>query len=98
MNKEEFVKLLATYKQCLDNVSSLYDVGVDLMESKYALPLESLMTTMCDAVYTAEGVDWIDWYMYETDFQSRKMEAWDDEQLICQTVEDLYDYIEKYKK
>jgi hypothetical protein len=100
MNKEEFVKLLATYEKCLTNIHELYNVGVDVTESKYALPIEPIVDIILGSIYDENGVDWINWFIYETNFGKRaEMEAHDEYGArICQTVEALYDFVEQYKK
>lgn len=100
MNKEEFIKLLSLYEEFLKNCRKYYKLGIDLHESKFPTwtITEKLFDIIIEQNYNKFGIDWIQWFVYETDFQKKKMGAWDEETLICQSVEELYDYIEKYKK
>lgn len=104
MNKEEFIEFINTYKEYRNCSYKLYELGIDLTEENSNVPLQSIGEKMFDQIinslYTEYGIDWVNWFVYETDFQEKeeKYGAWDGEQLICQSVEELYDYIEKYKK
>ena len=70
MKYEAFLKMMLNYQNFQKNISSLYDVGLDLMESKYAISnitcdiLEAAFTSH----YTNEGWEWVCWFMYESDW------------------------------
>ena len=100
MTKEEFIKLLSLYGEFLKNCRKYYELGIDFYESKFPTwtITEELFDIIIEQNYNTYGIDWIQWFVYETDFQEKKMEAQEGETLICQSVEELYEYIEKYKK
>jgi hypothetical protein len=70
MTYSEFLKVILTYKKLSEEISELYDMGFDLYEGKYKLMnhIESITTTVFESHYTKEGVEWIDWFIYEADY------------------------------
>jgi len=99
MNKEQFVEILNKIKLLEEQQDEYYKFGIDLMESQYPILGTSyeIIDLFFKSHYTEFGIDWINWFMYENDFGEAGMEATSDDELICQTVEDLYDYIKQYK-
>ena len=99
MNKEQFKKIIDQYKIFTGNAHEYYKFGVDLYESKFpiGIPVENMVHLFFMSIYNEDGLDWITWFMYENEFGEAKLDARDGDKLICQTVDDLYDYIEQYK-
>lgn len=99
MTKEQFVKILENYKLINTRIHEYYEFGIDLIEVKHSPvePIDAIINTVFSSVYNDLGIDWINWFMWENDFGKEGLEAFDDGKLICQTIEDLYDYVEKYK-
>jgi predicted protein tyrosine phosphatase len=53
-------------------------------------------------VLTKEGIDWLDWFLYEKDYISgnlrKDLKAWDsDKKEICKDLKSLYKYLIKEK-
>ena len=100
MTKKEFKNIINLYKKYESYITEYSDFGIYLYEGKY--PITEISTQIADLlwkeIYSEEGIDWINWFMYENDFGNRGLEAFDsDENLICQDVDSLYDCIEQYK-
>lgn len=101
MTKEEFISLINEYRTITEYNHEYYKFGIDLDASKFPImsSVDNLLYICLRANYTKEGVEWIEWFMYECYFGRKSMEAVDEHgNLICQTIEDLYDYIQKHKK
>ena len=100
MQQKEFKKLLKKYKTCSDKLSQLHDLGFDLYEGKFQLmsDIEKLFDITIASHYNEEGVEWINWFIYENDYGKRKLEAKDNDKPICYDIESLHEYIEKYYK
>lgn len=99
MQLKEFQNLLEKFKSFSDKVSELHDLGFDFYEGKFTLmsDVESMFNIMISSYYTEQGIDWINWFIYETDYGKNKLEAWDENKnLICQDLESLHEYITKY--
>jgi len=104
MKLKEFKKLLEIFRRTLLNCSELHDIGFDFYEGKYqfASDMEEMLMLTINSHYKTEGVEWIEWFIFENDFGNKKMEAWEEtkkgKKPICQTTEDLWEYIKKHKK
>jgi hypothetical protein len=70
MEYREFLTNLMTYKKLMEDISELHDIGFDFFEGKYNLVthIESMMTNTFNSHYTKEGVEWIEWFIYEADY------------------------------
>lgn len=99
MNKEQFKEILANYREFGNIVHRYYGFGVDLVEVDDSLvdKVDNIITLTFASHYSDLGLDWIYWFMYENDFGKNNLEAISDGKLICQTADELYDYIEQYK-
>lgn len=70
MKYEAFLKMMLNCQKFQKNIHSLYKVGLDLMESKYAVSdipyimLEAALTSH----YTNEGWGWVEWFIYENEW------------------------------
>lgn len=101
MKRKEFKLLLEQYDQFQQNCVSMLECGVDLFEhTKYptAEYTDIFFEKLIKQNYNEFGVDWITWFVYENDFGRNNLKATDNEKSICQTVDELYDYCEQYKK
>jgi hypothetical protein len=56
-------------------------------------------STLWGYILTAEGKDWLDWFLYEKGYISdgvgrEDLNAWDENKnLICEDLKGLYDYL-----
>jgi len=96
MQLNEFQSLLEKFKSFSDKIAELHDMGFDFYEGKYQLisDVDKIIDITFSSHYTEQGVDWINWFIFETDYGKRKLEAWDENKnLICQDLESLHEYI-----
>lgn len=101
MQLNEFQNLLEKFKSFSDNLSELHDLGFDFYEGKYQLisDVDNIIDITLSSHYTQEGVDWINWFIYETNYGEKDMEATDENKNpICYDVESLHQYISKHHK
>lgn len=99
MKYKDFKKLLDTYKTANEVISDACDVGIDLMEGKYETQsyLTKLFELCIKTHYTEDGLEWVDWFVYENDYGKKGMKAFDaDDNLICQNKKQLWEYLEKH--
>ena len=100
MQLKEFQNLLEKYKALSDKLSELHYLGFDFYEGKFTLMLdmEFIFELTLRSHYKEEAINWINWFVYETNYGERKLEAWDENKnLICQDLESLHQYIEQYR-
>jgi hypothetical protein len=95
---ENFFKIIDCYRRGSEMISDLHSLGFDLMEGKYQLSnilFEQLQNSI-RAIYGEEGLDWVEWFIFENDYGEKEMQANDEKgNLICQTLEELFLYLEK---
>jgi hypothetical protein len=99
MDKTLFLELLKKYELIYDYVDKYSDFGIDLTGGKYPIlyEIDAIFDLIFRNTYNSDGIDWIYWFAFETKFGKKKLGAYDNGKLICQTAEDLYDYIEQYR-
>jgi len=97
----ELENLLKKYKALSDKLSELHDLGFDFYEGKFPLmsDMEFIFELTLKSHYTQQGADWVNWFVYETDYGKKDMEAKDEnDNPICHDVKSLHEYIELYHK
>lgn len=99
INKEEFLSLLRDYHLQDSRVDALNAIFPD----SFGAPIIDFGWLMFDKVkkayFTEEGIDWIDWWLYERD-DNPEMKAWDEDgdEIPMNTVEDLWRYVKHYRR
>lgn len=73
MKYKDFLNLLMTYKKLTEDFRELYAIGFDFMEGRYPLEVNAskIFDTTLDLSFTEEGVDWINWFIYENDWGTK---------------------------
>ena len=96
MELGDFKKIIENRQKESERQMSLYDLGVDLLNfHNYNLENEDILL---HSIYTEEGMDWFDWFLYEKLPQpnTNDIKAWDENGIeILKTVEELYEYLEE---
>jgi predicted protein tyrosine phosphatase len=82
-------------KKSSENMQAAQKLNIDLNEF---MEDESWVTQhLWNVILTKEGYDWFSWFMYEKAYLydlRKDMKAWDeDKNEICQTIDDLYNYL-----
>ena len=101
MKITDFKEIIKNYKQFSKKISELYDIGFDFYEGKYKLieDVELIIDKIFEIHYEKEGIDWINWFIYDNNYGDKKLEAFDENKKpICYDIESLYEYIEKNHK
>jgi hypothetical protein len=70
MEYGEFLSILLPYKKFQEETSELNSIGFDFFEGKYQLSdsVYKLFQNTIKTLFTEEGVDWIEWFIYENDW------------------------------
>ena len=73
MTYPHFIQILLAYKKFWEDISSLYDLGFDLMEGKYNLthPFDLMLEASIESHYGKDGMDWVSWFIHESDYGQR---------------------------
>ena len=101
ISKEEFIKLISVQKKWdnrLDEVGKILDCSpLDMDWVEYgALLFERVINILFDM----EGVDDINWWLYEKPILSSSTRMWDanGNEIPMETVEDLWNVVKNYRK
>jgi hypothetical protein len=101
MTYEQFLLILDNYKAYSELISDAYDVGIDLLEGKFATNsyVEKMLELSFTSHYGEQGWDWVSWFIFDNDYGKKGLEAWDDDgNPICHRHKDLYEYLETYHR
>jgi hypothetical protein len=102
MTLQQFEKLIRSHKALNENLHELHKLGFDFYEGKFELCglVDKLFTTAIESNYGEDGLEWVDWFVLETNYGTDKnLTAKDaDGNQICYDIESLYDYLEKHYK
>jgi hypothetical protein len=101
MKYEEFNYIIMLYKKTSEEFSNLHDIGFDFFEGKYKLSesFYNLVSKIFEIHYDDLGIDMINWFIFETNYGMNDLKAYDkDKNLICYSLESLYNYIEENHK
>jgi hypothetical protein len=64
---EKMVELLKAHEQ---KVNSAYDLKIDLID--FTDDLQSVVSILLEEAYGKEGLDWFDWFRFESDYGDKK--------------------------
>ena len=58
---------MLTYKKISEDISELHNIGIDFFEGKFKLSnlTYSLFITTFESHYNKQGIDWIEWFIFE---------------------------------
>ena len=73
MDYQDFKKIIETYKNGMDMISELYDLGFDLIEGRFKLSeiIDKQFHNALELVYDENGIDWINWFIFESDYGTK---------------------------
>jgi|GEM_PF-6702615 len=103
ITKEQFTELINTVLSFNKELDRWDDFGIDL----FNLPLGDISSRMSELTYTNlfddEGIDWINWWLYEKPalFKGEAdNQAYDENNKVIptDTIDDLWNIVEKYRK
>ena len=101
MNKEGFIKLIENALDYSKELDKWYNFGIDLFE----LPISELswnfFNITIEEVFTDDGVDWINWWLFERyGLREEINQAYDEDGNIIptDTIDDLWNIVKDYQK
>ena len=99
MNYKEFKKIIDLQISHSQKIQKLYNLKINLLEAFDEQ--DKVIDSLWKQVLTADGDDWLGWYLYEKDGISGKprkdLKAHDGDVEICKDIKGLYDYLSKQK-
>ena len=73
MKYKEFKKIIKTHKYGMEMIHVLYELGFDMMEGEFKLSsvIDDQFYNALNLFYNDEGVEWINWFIYESNYGKR---------------------------
>jgi hypothetical protein len=98
MNFEQFKVVIKALEKVRERSHTIYTLGINL--SDYDEDFYVAITNLLNCVFTEEGKDWVDWYLYERPgFGNTPNRATDENgNEICHNVESLWETVKPYRK
>jgi hypothetical protein len=69
MTFETFSAIILTIKKQSEKISGMHSLGVDLVN--FVDPYNDIISRCIKEFYGDDGLDWFDWFCYESDFGQR---------------------------
>jgi hypothetical protein len=101
MEYSEFKKVLQEYRDTNKDISDLYDIGVNILDGKYAIgeSYYTLFKSLIESHYGELGFDWVEWFIFESKYgEDKTMNATDNGKRICYSTKSLWKFLEKNHK
>lgn len=98
MKYENFSELIHIYKKAEDDFSELWNFGFDFFSGKYKIEngFSSLFKLTLREHYNEEGIEWVDWFIFDNRLGERGLEATDKNGVrICYDIPSLHKYLEE---
>lgn len=100
MEQKYFSACLSAYQSFMQDISELHRDGFDFFEGKYKLthPIDLLLENTFKSHYGDQGWEWIEWFIYESEYGTNPdINAYDENKTpICYSDLSLWEYLEKH--
>lgn len=99
ITRTEFISLLQERNEQDNRLDILSSAGINIFGSALIDYGTRMFERLINSYFTEEGADWIFWWLYEKN-RNPEMKAWDENhnEIPMETMEDLWNYVEKYLK
>jgi hypothetical protein len=102
MEKCNFIAMINAIEKYDAEVERWADFGIELYELPICELTWELINMYLEEVFNEDGVDWINWYIYERKsiFTGEVLPCWDEEgkEFYVNTPEDLWKLVEQHQK
>jgi hypothetical protein len=97
MTYERFLKITLQLQKVDRVLDAICESGIDLY--LFVDPYHDTISELIKEIYGDTGYDWWSWFCYENDFGQGGLPAYDkDGNLICHSLESLWEYLEALRK
>lgn len=94
MVKTTFLYAIYSLTNIVEQMRKLYNMGIDIMESPLVTNAEDLAMLLLSEYYNEEGMDWIQWWVYEKSENPHIVATDEQGNKILKNIDELYDYLE----
>ena len=95
MKLEVVIEVVRLLKEQTEKDNKIYNLfNIDL--SEFVSPLQTVIGHLIGSIYGKDGSDTFDWWCYEKEWGTRKDITMtdSDNNVMCETIEDLHQYLE----
>lgn len=100
MNRTTFLELLSLVEDVNKFIDKLEELGIDICENPLVSSVYKLFDTIISDSYGQEGLEWVQWWVYEKsnnpELKAYETDEQGNEVEIIRNVDELYNYLEKY--
>ena len=103
ITKEQFTKVIEDTLKLNKEYDRWDDFGINLWELPIGDIIANLAESIWDITFDEDGVDWINWWIYERPAlfegdEVNKAYNEDGSEIPTETVDDLWNIVEKFRK
>ena len=103
ITKEQFTKVIEDTLKLDKEYDRWDDFGINLWELPIGDAVANLAKSIWDITFDEDGVDWINWWIYERPAlfegdEVNKAHNEDGSEIPTETVDDLWNIVEKFRK
>ena len=103
ITKEQFTKVIEDTLKLNKEYDRWDDFGISLWELPIGDTIANLAESIWDITFDEDGVDWINWWIYERPAlfegdEVNKAYNEDGSEIPTETVDDLWNIVEKFRK
>ena len=103
ITKEQFTKVIEDTLKLDKEYDRWDDFGINLWELPIGDAVANLAKSIWDITFDEDGVDWINWWIYERPAlfegdEVNKAYNEDGSEIPTETVDDLWNIVEKFRK
>lgn len=103
ITKEQFTKVIEDTLKLNKEYDRWDDFGIDLWELPIGDIVDDLAESIWDITFDEDGVDWINWWIYERPAlfegdEVNKAYNEDGSEIPTETVDDLWNIVKKFRK
>lgn len=103
ITKEQFTKVIEDTLKLNKEYDRWDDFGINLWELPIGDTVASLAESIWNIVFDEDGIDWINWWIYERPAlfegdEVNKAYNEDGSEIPTETVDDLWNIVEKFRK
>ncbi len=96
MKFEAFSKVIELLKTFQEKEGAIFKHGIDLFN--FNDDIQKVVTILIGSIYGKDGLDTFEWWCYDNEWGTKGLTmTGDDGKLLCQTIEELHQYLEENK-
>lgn len=98
MTIEDFTRFIEIETERQEKIDKLYHMDIDMIQ--FFEPFYEREKILLKYIYDEEGINWIEWYLFERPrLPEGEHHAWDEnENPICYDIPSLYSFVEESHK